>query len=499
MQGPIYAELAPVRRRQQSLFVLRTASYGLLAGAVAGIALGLGRWLAGWQVSPTIAAAVLLAGPILGILVGLLWRRSWRGAAMAVDRRYQLKDRAATALAFLTRRERTELHELQVRDAVEHLTKIQPRQVEPLHLPRVLGFAAALLLVAVALLVWPVGSQQVEAGLPDPLAAVVAEAERLEEDLKEFEDLARREHNPDLEKLVQELREKVEEMKQPGVDEREALAKLSEMQAAVAAQQAQYNVGLVDGQLQALGDAMSAARSLDGAGNALQEAKYEKAAKELEKLEEMEDLQLERKEAKAVEEKLKHVAKGMDDVGLGQLSEAASEMAEGVKGSKGKLKKATREIAKEVRRHDRRKKINEVLDAQVARLKDAKSNVERNGGARVKFTYKSLSPSSSWGREISGNVLGEKTKMLAQHQLEELTGTPGEGPSDVETTHSAEGRQQAARGYREVYKKYRRMSEAVLDSEPIPLGHRQMIRRYFELIRPQSADGDKKEGTEKAP
>ena len=29
------------------------------------------------------------------------------------------------------------------------------------------------------------------------------------------------------------------------------------------------------------------------------------------------------------------------------------------------------------------------------------------------------------------------------------------------------------------------MSEAVLDSEPIPLGHRQTIRRYFELIRPQ--------------
>jgi hypothetical protein len=28
------------------------------------------------------------------------------------------------------------------------------------------------------------------------------------------------------------------------------------------------------------------------------------------------------------------------------------------------------------------------------------------------------------------------------------------------------------------------MSEAVLESEPIPLGHRQTIRKYFELIRP---------------
>jgi hypothetical protein len=32
------------------------------------------------------------------------------------------------------------------------------------------------------------------------------------------------------------------------------------------------------------------------------------------------------------------------------------------------------------------------------------------------------------------------------------------------------------------------MSEAVLESEAIPLGQRQMIRKYFELIRPQNAE-----------
>ena len=42
--------------------------------------------------------------------------------------------------------------------------------------------------------------------------------------------------------------------------------------------------------------------------------------------------QFERKEARAVEEKLKQVSKGMGEVGLGQMSGAASEMAEGIKG-----------------------------------------------------------------------------------------------------------------------------------------------------------------------
>ena len=88
----------------------------------------------------------------------------------------------------------------------------------------------------------------------------------------------------------------------------------------------------------------------------------------------------------------------------------------------------------------------------------------------------------------SGNVIGDKTNLLAKRKIEEITGNPGEGPAEMETMHSPEGREQAGRAYREMYQKYQKMSEAVLDSEPIPLGHRQTIRRYFELIRPQNAD-----------
>jgi hypothetical protein len=489
MQGPVYAELAPVRRRQQWLFVLRTASYGLLAGAVALIGLGLARRLAGWDVSIGQSLAVLLAGFAGGLALGFLRRRSWATAAIAVDSHYQLKDRATTALSFLAKPVVTKVQELQIEDAASHLARLQPRDVAPVRIPRVSLCAAVLLAVAIGLLVWPFGGTVSEASMPEPLPAVLAEAQRIEEDLKEFEEMARRDHNPELENLVQELREKVEELKQPGVDEREALAKLSEMQVAIAAQQAQYNVGLVDGQLQALGEAMSAASSLDGAGKALQEAKFEKAAKEFEKLE---NPPVDRKEAKAAEEKIKQVAKGMGDVGLGQMSEAASEMADGLKAGKGNFKKATRNLSAQVRRHGRLKRLNDALEAELDRLKEGKCNCQRNSFAKGRQPEKSLDPSSTFGLGISGNVLGEKTKMLANRNLQEITGTPGDGPSDVETTHSAEGRQQAGRSYREIYQKYRRMSEAVLDSEPIPLGHRQTIRRYFELIRPQETGEDTK-------
>jgi hypothetical protein len=43
------------------------------------------------------------------------------------------------------------------------------------------------------------------------------------------------------------------------------------------------------------------------------------------------------------------------------------------------------------------------------------------------------------------------------------------------------------------------MSDTVLDSKPIPLGHGQTIRRYFELIRPQISDMNEKKAASNRP
>jgi hypothetical protein len=507
MENSVYGALAPVRRRQRLAFVLRAAALGLLAGAVAAGLVGLARWgvaaeagslrgrlavlsflsdwASAWLSPAALVLAYLAAGPVLGALAGLCWRLGWHPAAAAVDLHYSLKDRAVTALDFARRPEHTDLQTLQIGDAVEHLRRVEPRAVVPVRAPRLLALAGLAAGVALVLGLWPVGTPQADAGPPEPLPQVVAEAERLRESLEDLEEAARQDENKELEKLVEELRQKLEEMKQPGIDEREALAKLSEMQAAVQAQQAQYNTALVDGKLQSLGTAMCAATPLEGAGKALQESKLEKAAQELEKLE---DPQLNRKEARAVEEKLKQVAREMGEVGLGQLSGAVSDFAESLKGGKGKGKKATRVLAREVKNQARRKRVNDLLNAEVDRLQEGKNEIQANSMVKGKKPEKSTSPSSTFGMTTSGNVQGDMTKLLGQRNQVDITGTPGEGPSDVETTASPEARQQAQRGYREVYQKYRKMSDAVLDSEPIPLGHRQTIRRYFELIRPQNSE-----------
>jgi hypothetical protein len=497
MQESVYEVLASVWRRQRAAFILCLTMYGLVAGSLLGLLFAFIAWRYGSPLPMGLTVAlVAAAGPSLALafaLAGLLLRRGIHAAALAVDRHYQLKDRSATALEFLKKSAPTPLQMLQISDAAEHLQRVDPRQVAPLRRPRSLPYALGLwgAAAAVAVLMWvfPFGAPSVEAGPAPAPQQIVAEAERLQESLQDLEEAARQDDNKELEKLVEELRKKLEEMKQPGVDEREALAKLSEMEAAIQAQQAQYNTAVVDGQMQSLGAAMSAAVALEGAGKALQENKLDKAAKELEQLD---DPQLDRKEQKVVEEKLKQVAKEMGDVGLGQLSGAVSDFADSLKGGKSKAKKATKVLAREVKNQARRKRINDLLNGELDNLKEGKCNCQNNSLIKGKRPYKSTSPSSTFGAETSGNVQGEKTKLLGQDNQVSITGTPGEGPSDVETTASPEARQKARRGYKEAYQKYRKMSDAVLDSEPIPLGHRQTIRRYFELIRPTNSDMNEK-------
>jgi hypothetical protein len=484
MSEQILEKLEPVRRRQLALEVLRFAAMGLLAGSLIGLALGVWRWQAGAGIPAWWAAAILAAGPLLGALIALFLGSSYRVAAAAVDRCYQLKDRAATAVEFIRGGQPTPLHVLQVADAVRHLDGIDPRRAAPFRVPAALPWAVGASALALALLFWP-RPAAVQAQPAQPLDTVLAAAQDAEESLEDLEEAARKENDPKLTDLVQKLNETILEMKLPGVDTKEALAKLSEMQAAITAQQAQYNVGLVDAQMEALGEAMASSQALEGAGQALQQARYDSAADQLEKVEPKFD----RKEAKALKEKLAQVAKSMEEGGLTDLSTATTELAESLDDG-ATAQGASRKLGNLARAQARRKKLNDLLTSQCRCLSECKGNC-KNSTAKLVLRKKSEKPSSNWGMATSGNTDGDRTKLDSARKREQVEGQMGEGASETETAHMPEGRQAAARAYQDQYKKYRRMTEAALNSEPIPLGHRQTIRRYFELIRPEGVDADR--------
>jgi hypothetical protein len=234
----------------------------------------------------------------------------------------------------------------------------------------------------------------------------------------------------------------------------------------------------------------------------LQDGKYSEAAEHLEQLD---ATKLSRKEAQTVSQELKKVAQKMADGSQGELSDATMELAEGLESdSESQCKGGACKLAGLCRGQGLKKLIGQCLASQLAKLGECKANCQgncqgnKNGGNNV---AKSDSPKNTWGTGASGQPVSDQaTRIDATLNREEITGTQGDGPSEKEVTHSPEGREQASREYRERYQEYRRTAEAVLDSEPLPLGHRQTIRKYFESIRPdndaaetaESKEGDSK-------
>ena len=520
METKIFSNLAGVRKRQRLELGLKAAASGLLAGAAFAFSFGLIRVAMAMTLSWLVIVGCLAVGMVIGLAVGLLWKRRWEDAASAVDTHYHLKDRAITALEFAQKEDDSALHHLAVEDAAQHLESVEPQQVVPMRMPKLLPYAVAASIVAFALLAWQPVTQETIAGPVAPIAEILQVAEDIEERLEQMEEVAQEEDDEELKKLAEQLRKDVEEMKEDDVDVREALAKLSEMQAEIAQQQAEYNEPLTTKNLEELGTALQTSAELREAGKDLEEGKFEEAAEKLSELENLDEL--DRREARATAEKVSEIAKNMKKAGLKELSESAERLSKSLKeGDKEGACKECKGIGEKVDKHAKRNAIARMLKREMDKLNESKSicqscqksgdkqckncgskackgdgecKAKANSLAELNKPKVSNKSTDTWGKGTSGVLNGDKTNLDSKRKIQEVTGQAGDGPSEYEVSKNAEGEATAKRGYRDTYKEYKKQSEAVLESEPIPLGQRQTIRRYFELIRPQDGDTKAAEG-----
>jgi tetratricopeptide (TPR) repeat protein len=494
MLTPLHVVLSPVRWRQRLQSALTAAAVGLLCSAAVGLGFGLWKFALGQPISWWLAATIVVAGPLAGALVGFVRRRPWHDAAAAIDARYSLKDRTVTALEFLSKPADDGFHELQVSEALGRLSSVDARQVVPLALPRWSRWAAFGAVIAVGLLAWPLSPRELGAELSRP-PGIDEAAAAIAQELEQLKPMSEEEG---IEELIAELEEQLEILEKPETDVREALATISEMQAQLAEQLKQYNTAVVDAQMQALAEALSTAEAFQAAAKELKEGDYDEAAEELQKLEKVE---LDRKESRGTSEQLDKVAAAMKKAGLSDLSDATEQLSQSVKDSDSdQIGECSKCLAGQCKQQALRKSLASLLGQKLNRLSECKSMCQGGqcklcggncqGGQCNKNSLakgqapKSEKESKNWGMGSHGNLDGDKTALDATRNLEQLTGTTGDGPSEFETTNSPEGQESARRGYRESYSKYKKMSDAVLESEPIPLGQRQLIRNYFELIRP---------------
>lgn len=483
---PLLQNLATFRRRLQLRGLWQGASVGLLTGATAGCAVALGMLTLGQRsplwLPPALSLSATLGGLLLSLRrpVGLGYTARW------IDSQFGLKDRLETGLRFLAQSELDAVQRLQIEDAARTLESINPDRVVKLQTPQnwnrglILSAAAILLTILSTAPGTPTRAEQL-----DPV--LVEQSTRLQEDVQKLEEFQKEQPDTDLKQLLESMNRNLQELSKAGTTPREAFARLSEMESSLQQLQKQINDPATAEQLKDIGEALSLSADMSTAGKALAAGDLKKADAELSKLSAP---SLDRQTQRAVTEKLKQVRKGAEESGKSRVTgEAAGKLAEGLQsGDSQKFQEGARGLASEARRLANQKQLSELLQQQALSLAQARSEVESEARNVAQGQGKG---GKKAGKGTAGEPKGDKTAQKAAGKELRLTGeNTGTGETDTEKTEGEQQEQVAEREYRQNAEKFEALSEAALESEPIPAGQKQLIRRYFQMIRPKSVDAD---------
>lgn len=481
----IQETLQTVRRRLKLVMLLKGIGAGLLVGAAsalvyAGIRFGFATELP-WQAAP----GMLAAGGLAGLLISLCRPTRTELAAKVVDETYALKDSSLTALQFEAEQDNDPLRRLQVKQTEEQMSRVDAKTCVPFAVPqRSLTWSAGLsAATALVLLLTNWSIPEVQAATVLPMAQAQA-MELRNKVLPELEKLAEETEDPAIEELLKELTEKVDELETEALDEADLLATLSEMETALAEAQEALKIPETEAMLKALAEAMKPSEAMQMAAGALEEEDYDAAAEELKNI----DLKnMSDKERRAVADNLKKMVAKLGKGQKGELSEAIGDLAEGLKSkSSSECEKSVAKICKACKKQGQCKKAGKCMACQLNRLAECKGQCR--GSCDSEKVAKSTSPSQKAGKGSASDIFGKKTDLDGGRREEQLTGQHADGPSETEITQAPEGEQQAARQFAAKYKKFQREAEAVLNSEPLPMGHRATVRKYFESIRPSNEE-----------
>lgn len=477
MEHPIHRSISAVQFRRRIQRLLNHSAWGLLAAALA------------VPVSPLLAGLILLASLALSLIRPL----AFSTAARLIDKHYRLKDRVLTSIALLRFTDRTPMEQLQIEDTAGHLTTIQPQMVMPLRIPHVFWVAVAVLALDLAVMAALCGNSLPSAENTEQVAPIlsVENTARLEKVVAQAEEISQKHSSEQsLTKLSEQLAVLMSKFESADRNIRESLLTLSEMDEAFQSALNSLQRETMEELLTELAKTLELAEKTVPISKALEKGDYSRAASELRKMG-AEFLTLEslpQPEQKALAEQMQAIADHAEKHRQKPMQEAAQKMSDALEsGNAEQYQSAADAIADEVEKHGVRMEIGKSLAQQQMLLGTMKAESAQGNMSGGKGTDKSQTASETWGSGSAGNPQAEKeTSLQGRRQQQMLTGTLGEqGNSETEMVDSQEmTAAQSLLQYQEQYQHYRRISESVLDSEPIPLGQRQVIRRYFESIRP---------------
>jgi hypothetical protein len=508
------------RRRKGQLLVWlpRGLLIGLLAAAVIAVFARYRPILFNQDVA-WLAGLLASAGLIFSAIAILLQHRALIDRARFADRRYQLYDRASTAVEIQSGdlQAASDLGRLQLNDTIQAMKGLDIKGRQPLQLNRrdlvIIGIIGVLIIAAVL--------------LPNPLERILAERRALE--------IALEEQIQDLEAVAEEIRsdpsltaQQQDELLAPiegakgglGDDEmsrERAVATLSETSGELRELLETYDNRALRDALDVVGDTLGENPLTHSLSQALREGQLAAASSSMNQLaDDLPDLSPEQIEELA--ENLSDMAGSLDTLDpelANQISQAAQALeSEDTAGAQ----EALRDSAATLARRSQEQAAAQRAASAVEQLEDSRGALAQAGGSASTSDEGQGDLQSGSGQEAGGSTLdpgpGSQTEqgdgaggpgpgggpaenvfvpdfmdLAAEGGIEvelpaNCTGDPERCGQLLNQTPTIPGDERSLIPYDQVYGNYRDTAYQALESEHIPLGLRGYVRDYFSSLEP---------------
>lgn len=425
---------------------------------------------------------VMLLGLVFGAFVaGYFKRFTVADAAIEADKCYGLQDLLLSAIEFERIGNLQPIHELQLADAVQSASQVDPRVIVPLSVNR-LGWVTIVSAFVMTSFAFVVGeSERGAAEIVVRSPAFVQASQRLTEQARKLDELAEQHQDEALAESAMKIKDAADALAEESTGLGDALAEFSRLQQYLRDQRADFGTETMQSRIQEIAKKLRGVAGLEGVSHALEQLNFQAAALELEAFS---GAAIDPTLAESAAAELQELAEQLSEANQEALAETLENLVAGLEeGDAEKTSAAADDLAAQLRKLGKETQADRAMQSQLTMLQESKAELVSGQSIDVP-SPKPQQASSEIGSGIDGELDGDPSQFDTNRQQMELAGTLGEGGSNVETSIGQAGDAQARRSYHEIYQQYEKQSRAVLEAEPIPLGHRQTIRRYFQLIRP---------------
>jgi len=305
----------------------------------------------------------------------------------------------------------------------------------------------------------------------------------------------------ELQKLIDEMRKSAERLRDGHSPQLEAkrrafeqLAKLDEIL------RRERDSQVTAAEMEALLNALAANDLTKAVENLLRDGKDKEAAEELEKLAE----RLRNEAAKKIRELAQSLQDSMNRLSENEKSQVSRELQQGMQAAQAGNSEEMRKLMQQIAGMIREGKISRASkNAQLTRLTIRSLEDLKNGSLQLaetdepsgrtemtNFEQPSQKPGDPTGKPDGGGAadLGQmqvKDPLEGAGQAKKVPGVIGRGEFSLDIISSVGSTGHANRAYRQLFEAVAADNEQAIQQEEIPEGSRNLVKRYFERIRPK--------------